>query len=152
MKDRYYFIDHTADVLFRAEAGTLSGLFVQAALAVFDTQTDLELVEEKVVRTITGKNKSVEYLLFDFLDDLLLYKDSEILFFNRFEIDVHVEKNDFGVEEYVLSAKCYGEEIVEGKHELTVDVKAITLHLFDVSEKEFDNGESGWECQVLLDI
>ena len=152
MKDRYYFIDHTADVLFRAEAESLSGLFVQAGLALFDTQTDLDRVGDTEVREISGRHKNVEYLLFDFLDDLLLFKDSECLFFSRFEISIHIEMNDFGQEEYVLSAKCYGEEIVEGKHELTVDVKAITLHLFDVSEKEFDDGNSGWECQVLLDI
>ena len=152
MQDRYYFIDHTADVLFRAEAKTLNGLFAQAALALNETQTDLKDVGESEVRVIEGKNKNLEYLLFDFLDNLLLFKDAELLFFSRFEINIETKQNIAGKEEYHLTAKCFGEEIKEGKHELKVDVKAITLHLFNISEKEFSDGDSGWECQVLLDI
>ncbi len=152
MKDRYYFIDHTADVLFRAEAKTLNGLFSQAALALNETQTDLEDVGTSVVREIEDKNANLEYLLFDFLDNLLLFKDAELLFFSKFEITIEAKENLAGKEEYHLLAKCYGEEISEDKHELKVDVKAITLHLFNISEKEFPDGDSGWECQVLLDI
>ena len=45
-----------------------------------------------------------------------------------------------------LHAEAWGEELYPEKHELLVDVKAVTLHRFCVEKKE-----SGWEATVILD-
>ena len=137
----YTFIDHTADVLFKAEAATLSELFEQCALAVEDTQVELAGFKQTDEITITGINKNIEHLLFDFLDDLLFYKDSELLIFSKFECKV--EKIG---EEYHLTCKAFGEKLTP-QHEQKVDVKAITMHLFEVKETD-----DGWTAQVLIDI
>ncbi len=144
MKDKFEFIDHTADILFRCEAGSLERLFVQAGLAIGETTTRLNTIEEIEERLITGKNKNLEYLLFDFLDDLLFYKDTELLIFKKFEIKINKE----GSEEYKLTCKATGEKLQEGKHERTIDIKAITMHMFEVKKVSSEK----WSCQVLVDI
>ncbi len=143
MENKYWFLDHTADVLFRAEAETLSELFRQAGIATFATMTDLETVDKKETREISVEANTIEYLLFDFLDELLMYKDSELLFFSDF--DLKVEQMESG--KWKVSGIAKGEITKEGKHDRKLDVKAITLHLFEVKEVK-----GGWSCQVLLDI
>ena len=143
MKNQYTFLDHTADVLFQATAQTIEELFREAALATFATMTDLETVEKTQERKFTITSNTQEYLLFDFLDELLMYKDSEILFFSDFKLQI--KKTEQG--KFQLDAVCFGEAVIEGKHDRKLDVKAITLHLFELKEIK-----DGWSCQVLLDI
>ncbi len=143
MDNKYYFLDHTADVLFRASSTSLTELFRQAGLATFATMTNLATVEKLEERSFTITSNTQEYLLFDFLDELLMYKDSEIMFFCDFEISI----NENADGKFQLDATCFGEAAKEGKHERKLDVKAITLHLFEVQQVA-----GGWECQVLLDI
>ncbi len=141
MKAKRKYLEHTADILFQAEAGTLGELFEQCALAVEESQIELKNVEKKNKTKISGKNKKIDLLLFDFLDDLLFYKDAEQLIFSKFEIKVEEVKGQF-----VLDCLAYGEKLA-GKHEQKVDVKAITLHKFEVEKTK-----TGWRAQVLIDI
>ena len=142
MESSYTFIDHTADVLFEARAPTLEKLFEQSALALEDTQIDISKIEEKESLKITGSNEKIDLLLFDFLDDVLFHKDADLLIFNRFEIKIDkVGKN------YELSCTAFGDRLDHKKHDPKVDVKAVTLHLFEVKEIS-----GGWMAKVLLDI
>ncbi len=143
MKPLYKFLDHTADVLFQAEADTLPELFEQSALALQETQVDISKVERRQKVEITGENTNVEYLLFDFLDNLLFYKDAEQLVFSKFEM--HIQHTPEGV--YLLKCLAWGEKLDVEKHQPKVDVKAITMHLFEVKKTE-----EGWKAQVLVDI
>ncbi len=143
MKPSHTFLDHTADILFRAEAGTLPELFEQCALAVEEAQVDISKVEQKQSIEITGENTNVEYLLFDFLDNLIFYKDSEQLLFSAFE--AHIRQTPEGV--YLLKCTAQGEKLNVEKHQPKVDVKAITMHLFEVKKTK-----EGWKAQVLIDI
>ncbi len=138
----YHYIDHTADVLFQAEGTTLAELFEQCALAVQETQVHLADVEAKQQIEITGKNKNIEYLLFDFLDDLLLHKDKDQLLLVKFSITI--EDREDG---YHLHCVASGDTLNPNIHEQGVDVKAITMHEFFVKQ---ENGK--WKAQVLVDI
>ncbi len=138
----YRYLDHTADILFQAEGASLEELFEQCALAVEDTQVHLDKVEQKKKVVIKGKSKSLENLLFDFLDDLLFYKDAEQLVFSRFEVSLEEKK---GV--HYLKCSAYGEKLMVEKHQPKVDVKAITMHMFEVKKIK-----GKWKAQVLVDI
>jgi len=146
MKATRKYLEHTADILFQAEASTLPELFEQCALAVEESQIPLDNVETREKKEITGKNKKIDLLLFDFLDDLLLYKDSELLIFSKFDIKID-ETGSGDDKEYVLMCTAHGEKIDPEKHSRDVDVKAITMHMFEVEKTE-----DGWKAQVLLDI
>ncbi|MEK6826460.1 MAG: archease, partial [Nanoarchaeota archaeon] len=83
---KYKFFDHTADVMFEAYGKTLNELFENAALATQETQVDLKDVKGKIKRKINLKNKSIEMLLFDFLQELIFLKDSQYSLFSKFKI------------------------------------------------------------------
>ena len=147
MTDTRKYLEHTADILFQAQATTLAGLFEQCGFAVEESMTNLSQLDESEEREITGKNTKIDRLLFDFLDDLLFYKDSDLIIFKRFEIKISESKNEQGQIEYSLHCKAYGEPLQEGKHERIVDVKAITMHMFEVKKTD-----TGFWAQVLIDI
>ena len=138
---KYKFFDHTADVLFEAYGNNLSELFENAALASQETQADLKNIKQKIIKKINLKNESIEMLLFDFLQELIYLKDKDKLLFSKFKVDIKKNK------EYTLKAEALGEKINMKKHELKVDVKAVTLHNYYV--KKIKNK---WKTRIILDI
>lgn len=142
MKPSYKYLEHTADVLFQAEAPTLEELFQQCAFALENSQVDLSKIEPKEKTLITEESKSVENLLFDFLDDLVFYKDAQQLIFRKFDLKIEEQNGQFK-----LTCQAYGEQLDNAKHDPKVDVKAITMHMFEVKKVI-----GGWQAQVLIDI
>ena len=131
-----------ADVAFEATGKTLEELFESSALAVTNTQVkNLDSVAHKVVKNITVESDSLEMLLFNFLQELIFYKDAELLLFSKFDIKITKGKK------YKLKAKAYGEKLDMKKHELLVDVKAVSLHNYKVEE-----AKDGWKADVILDV
>ena len=142
MKPIHKFLDHTADVFFVAKADTLPALFNECALAVEETMVDVSKVKTVEKVKILGESASVESLLFDFLDELLFFKDYRQLVFSKFDIDI---KESSG--KYSLVCQAHGEKIDFSRHEPKVDVKAITMHEYKVEKVK-----EGWKAQVLIDI
>lgn len=137
-----FFEDVTlADVAFGATGKTMEEMFESAALAVTNTMVkDLKSVKHTVKKKIVVKGIDVENLLFNFLQEIVYWKDSKKLLFSKFE--VKIKKKPLGVD-----CMAEGEELDMKKHELVVDVKAVTFHRFEVEETK-----KGWRCQVILDI
>lgn len=82
------------------------------------------------------------YAFFDFLNELIYFKDAEQLLLKPEKIKISDEgfKKD-------MSAVLAGEPLDPGRHHMHVDVKAVTLHKFDLSKDE-----GGWKAFVILDI
>lgn len=142
MKPLHKFLDHTADVFFVAKAETLPELFNECALAVEETMVNVKKVKAVKTEKILGEDAKIDGLLFDFLDELLFFKDYKQLVFSKFEIKIE-EKDG----KYHLTCVASGEKIDFTKHEPKVDVKAITRHMYEVKQVE-----GGWKAQVLIDI
>lgn len=132
-----------ADVAFEAQGKTLEELFKEAALAVTNTMVkDVRAIEQKTSKSIEVGAGDVEMLLFQFLQELIFYKDAELLLFSRFDLAIE-QKNST----WHLRGKAHGEEISPGRHELLVDVKAVSLHNFKVEETS-----RGWQATVIIDV
>ncbi len=132
-----------ADIAFEAEGKTLSELFSNAALAVINTMvTDVNSVEQKVLKNIQVEADDPETLLYGFLQELVFYKDAELLLFSRYDIDIREEKG-----KWRLQGNIHGEELNQQKHELVADVKAVSLHNFKVRKTV-----EGWQAEVILDV
>lgn len=130
-----------ADVAFEASGSTLGEMFESAAEAVTNTMVkDLDSVEGKVKKKIKLKSDDLEKLLFNFLEEIVFYKDSEKLLLSKFSVEIDSEKLE-------LSCMAEGEELDMKKHELLADVKAVTMHNFKVEGKEGD-----WKAYVILDV
>ena len=81
-------------------------------------------------------------LLFDLLQELIFYKDSEQLLLRVDEVRIETQPG-----EYRVTATGRGETLDPGRHEQRVDVKAVTLHQFSLEKTD-----DGWMAQVILDI
>ncbi len=130
-----------ADIAFKAYGKTIEEVFEHAALAVQEAMVDRETVFERVRHTITIKEKTLEQLLYMFLEQLLFLKDSQQLFFNSFITHITEEQEGF-----ILVAQAFGEESTDHMV-FNNDVKAITMHEFYVKETK-----KVWEAQVVLDV
>jgi SHS2 domain-containing protein len=132
-----------SDVAFEASGETMEELFAAASDATMNVMVeDLNTISEHEHRSIQVEADSLDMLLFDFLQELIFYEDAERLLLRVPQ--VHVERRN---KLYLLMADAYGEELRPDKHELVVDVKAVTLHRFQVKETP-----QGWEASVILDI
>src|SRR2546430_7861949 len=141
----YKFLEEiaTADFAFEATGRDLAELFTDAADATMNVMIDnLDPIEPREMRHIELSNDKIDMLLFDFLQELIYFKDAErlLLRVRHAQID---EKN----EKYFLKADASGEPLDAARHLQRADVKAVTLHDFSV-EKE----DGGWKARVLLDI
>ncbi len=87
-------------------------------------------------------NEALDMLLFDFLQELIYYKDSE-----RLLLRVPYVKIQKGGREHTLSVRAQGEVLDPDRHLQRVDVKAVTLHRFSLVSTE-----QGWRASVILDI
>ncbi|MGB2697408.1 MAG: archease [Candidatus Zixiibacteriota bacterium] len=130
-----------ADVAFLAEGKTLEELFATCARATFEVMANTKKVEPKEVLKIELKHNELDKLLFDWLAELIYLKDAKEMFFGKF--DLKIEKKN----KYILSGQVFGEKIDYKKHKVKVDVKAVTLHLFEVKKLR-----NNWRAKVVLDI
>ena len=145
-----------ADVAFEAEGKTLPKMFESAGLAVTATMVeDVKTVRQMKTKEIELKNKDIEHLLHDFLQEIIFEKDAHLLLFSGYKIKIQqtkIQKADSGKLEagsYILTAACKGEKLNMQKHELLVDVKAVSWHMFEV---EHDNKTKKWRSFVILDV
>jgi SHS2 domain-containing protein len=135
----YETFEHTADLGLRIRAADLNALFAEAAEALFAVIVDdlgTVVALQKVDVELTGTDR--EYLLFDWLKELLYRFDAEHLLFSRFEVHLS-DKGLFGT--------AWGEPLERDRHALAHEVKAITYHGLRV-EKTAD----GWLAEVIVDI
>lgn len=144
MAGMYKFFDHTADVLFVAKGDTLPEVFTQCALATEDTMVEIEHVRPKEQLRILCEETKMDRLLFDFLDELIFFKDYRQMVFCKFEITIEQRGS-----KHCLVCVAHGEKIDYTRHEPKVDVKAVTMHEFKL---EFLEDKGQWKAQVILDI
>jgi protein archease len=141
----YHYLEDigTADIAFEATGRDLAELFNAAADATMNVMIDnLEAIEPREARHIELSSDEIDMLLFDFLQELIYFKDAERLLLRV--RDTRIEQRDGN---YFLKAATAGEVLDAARHHQRADVKAVTLHGFSV-EKEDD----GWKARVLLDI
>ncbi|NLX98998.1 MAG: archease [Rhodopirellula sp.] len=135
----YEVFEHTADVGLRARATDLNELFAEAARALFSlilaNPDSVRPVQEASIRI---EGDQVEDLLFDWLAELLYRFDTNHLLFR----DFHVAVDAAGLE-----ATARGEPVDLGRHELEMELKAITYHGLTVRREG-----GGWLAEVIVDI
>jgi len=141
----YKFLEEigTADIAFEAVGRDLPELFKEAADATMNVMIDnLDAIQPRETRHIELSNDKIDMLLFDFLQELIYFKDAERLLLRTREL--RIDERD---QKCFLKAEAAGEPLDAARHHQRADVKAVTLHDFSV-EKE----DGGWKARVLLDI
>jgi len=137
----YEFLEHTADVKFKAEEDSLAGLFVSAFEALMETVDGKVVIVEQEEKEINVKGKDLEGLLYSFLEEFLFLLDSEGFLSEKIKL-IEVDKENFSLKAVVAGDKA-------DKYTFTNDVKAITYNDMFV---RFDADKKKWICQVVLDV
>ena len=131
--------EHTADLGLRATAPDLNALFAEMAAclvsAMVEDPASVQPTQEVRIE-IAGIDR--DYLLFDWLKELLLRFETDRMLFASCEVNVT---------ESGLNATVRGETYDLARHVLSHEVKAITYHELKV-EKTAD----GWLAEVIVDI
>jgi SHS2 domain-containing protein len=135
----YETFEHTADLGLRIRAPDLHALFAEAAQCLFAAIVeDLGSIEPKQRIDVQLAGEEREYLLFDWLNELLYRWDTEHLLFGRFEVRI----DDSG-----LHGSAWGEPLDRDRHVLSHEVKAITYHGLKVEQTA-----DGWLAEAIVDI
>jgi SHS2 domain-containing protein len=131
--------EHTADLGLRVRAATLEELLAEAArglLAMIVANPDaVRPVESRTIRLAADQP---QYLLFDWLNELLYAFEAEKLLLSEFAVQFHGEQ---------LTAVCRGEPMDTERHQMDHEVKAITYHGLRVEQTK-----DAWEAEVIVDI
>ena len=131
-KAGFEFREHTADVQVRSWGSSLEEAFSQTAYSLMETITpDLKKITPKIEKKITIEAEDKEALLFDFLSEFLYIFDVDGLVFSQIYIR-RIEKIN---NNYKLQATLKGEKFDLNKHEIGIEVKAITYSFLNIEEK-----------------
>ncbi len=134
---KYEFLEHTADVAFRAYGNNVNELFKHAAEALESIMICLDDVACEDSRTIVLTSDTYEDLLYDWLSELLVI----------FEVDLFaVRCCRVTITGFSLQAECLGAKIDPSKHRLKEEVKAVTYHNLKVTK------DVCCQAQVTLDV
>ncbi|MCC6140176.1 MAG: archease [Nitrospira sp.] len=144
MPASFHFLDDVAlaDLAFDAEGDSIQELFEAASNAVMEAMADPKTVGATWERHIEHAANDPAELLFDWLSDLVYWKDAAGVVFSRAAISL----TQVGAE-WTLLGTLIGEPVNQATQELRDDVKSVTKHLYRLHQ---DNGR--WRVRVVLDV
>jgi SHS2 domain-containing protein len=132
-----------ADIAFEATGKDMEELLRSAWDATLHIMiSDAESIRGKHRLTVRICKHAADLLLYELLEELIFHKDAESMLL-RIE-GMQLEQSG---DSYQLEAELAGEKIDPSRHELLVDVKAVTFHRFTV-----DRSSRGWYAMVVLDV
>ena len=140
---QYEYLEHTADIKFLAYGKTLEEVFENAALAMFNVIIDTEKVSGEAAREVFLKSHNLEFLLVDWLSELLYLFEVDEIVFRKFQVKEIKEEGS----EYSINARVSGEEFHSENLPFETEIKAVTYNQLEI-EKTAD----GWRAQVVVDI
>ena len=126
----YKVLDHATDAFIEVTASSLTEAFKVAGDSVVDIILDNSKIEEKKERNIVVKGKDLNYLLYNWLEDLIYLIITEGFAIKK--LDIILEKN----EEYTISAQIFGEDIDIKKHGFKVEIKSPTFHEMEIKQEK----------------
>lgn len=138
---KYEFLEHTADVKFKAYGKDLEEAFTNCAYALADTITDHEKVNGRIEKEIEVEAHNEEALLYDFLEQFLVLLDSENFLLHEVK-SISIKKN----KNYEVTARIAGDNKPK-EYEIETHIKAVTYQEMFI-KKEKDR----YVIQVILDI
>ena len=135
----YKNLEHSTDALIEVRASNLTEAFEVAGKSVIQTIMDDSKIDEKIQKNIVVKGKKLHYLLYNWIEELIILTITDGFATKRFSIVVEKEP-------FLIKAELFGEEIDIKKHGFKVEIKSPTFH-----EMEIDEGEE-IRLKYLLDL
>jgi SHS2 domain-containing protein len=144
MARSFRFLDDVAvaDLAFEAEGDSVEELFRAATDALLETLADPATVAVTWEREIVHVSGELEELLFEWLSDLVYWKDAAGVVFH--DVDLSVVQADTT---WKLTAVLRGAPVDQSTQTLHSDVKGVTKHLYAVKKQGIR-----WYAQVVVDV
>lgn len=139
MKRKYKVIEHTADLGIHVFGKDAEALYTNAAYALFDQITDMNRLEGKNQKSITIGGEDWPDLMVNWLRELLFLWNGEEQLVKTVDITFLTEQK--------LSADIYYDRYDAARHDIKLEIKAVTYHLTRVAEKA-----SSWQAEVIFDV
>lgn len=136
----FEYLEHTADIKFRAYGQTPEQMLENAATALFGSMTDLSKVQVKKTWKTELKSPDLEQLTYSWLSEIVFLFETESAVFSTFKVKLDQK------EDWTLEAEIGGERLDLKRHAFDNEVKAVTLHEFRVKKNEV------WCVQAVLDV
>jgi SHS2 domain-containing protein len=140
----FRFLDDVAlaDLAFEAEGDSVEELFRAATCALLETLADPTTVAATWKRRMTKAEADPADLLFEWLSDVVYWKDASGVVFHDAELTVRQEGST-----WTLAAVLRGAAVDQTSQTLRNDVKGITKHLYDVRQEG-----PRWYARVVVDV
>lgn len=139
---KYKFLEHTADIKFKAFGKTLEEVFENSAIALKKSISE-DKINSGHKKKIVTEGKDLEELLYNFLEEFLVLFDEKGFILSKIE---ELEIKNQG-EKYKLVSIVIGDILEKKEYEISNHVKAITYNeMFVKKEKE------KWTTQVVVDV
>jgi SHS2 domain-containing protein len=139
VKPPFKILEHPSDLGIEAHGNSMQEVFRNAARGLVSVVTGTSKIEPRQERTVVLQALDRENLMVRWLTEILYLYDAEkfLTADARFEI----------LKDTLLKANLLGEPYDVSKHELKLDVKAITYHQLKVEDHD-----GNWIARIFVDI
>ena len=120
----YEILNHTADICVRVYGKSFDDLLRNAARTMMELVTDREKVNPSQEIEVKAHGETEEELLIHWLEEILFIHQVKKMVFRDFEAHL-VSKTE-------IQGKAFGESIDAEKHEIGLDIKAVTYHYLKI--------------------
>lgn len=135
---KFEFLEHTADIKFRAYGKDEKEVWENACCALFHAMCPSE-VKSKTKKEISVNGNDFESLLYNVLEEFLFLFDSKHFLPEKIKI------KEFDTKRFAIVANVFGDDAM---HYKDVDhIKSVTYHDMIVTKEK-----SHWMIQVVLDV
>lgn len=136
---KYELIEHAADLGIRVYGKDAGALFENAAYALFDLITDVSSLKDQMHQSITITGMDWPDLMVNWLRELLFLWNGKEQLVRSAKIHTLTEKQ--------ITADILYAEFKPSRHEIKLEIKAVTHHMASVVKKT-----SRWEAQIIFDV
>ena len=137
----YKTLEHATDAIIEVTADNLQEAFQIAGISVIETILDSSKVDEVDSKKLVVKGKDLKYLLYNWLEEIIILTITEGFAGKRIMIDILRNEN------YEIHAEVFGESIDLKKHQFKVEIKSPTFHEMEIKE----NDKIKKICLILFD-
>ncbi len=137
---KYRFLEHTADIKFKAWGKTIEKIFENSALALSDFLSKGQPIKDKVKKKFKIIGKNYDELLYKFIDGIIYLLDAENFILANAKVKIKEGKGKIELEAFVYGDKA-------GNYENLDHMKSATY-----SEMYIERIPGGWEAQAVVDV
>ena len=139
----FEYLEHTADVMFRAYGKTAEEMLSNAASALSRAMVDPASIIAQERWTVELEGDDLEDLAYQWLSEIVFLFETESAVFSTFQVVLQEGEEGRG---WKLRAEIGGERMDLERHLFRSEVKAVTWHKFAIVKNEL------WCIQVVLDV